>query len=495
MKKPPKRKTKSKRLVAVAAPKRSRVSIKLGRTKKAIAHLLESDWYAARRGTCAALSAREIVSGVIPKDRQLTGMLLAPFAIVTIGLTMSLALQERLSLKELISQRLPVYLHSAGTALPALASVAPLTAIVASNPTAKIASVGAAKFTPAAVVANSAVSLAQPTAARPDDIALWPAALAVAHPSASPPAVGATPGELANLRSTAVDGLNLASVDDHPAVLRAAPFAPVPAVQDLVVSSIAAEIAATEAAFVSAAARPSRCSLDEAVQSAASLRQNGLTPASTGFGAALARAAESQTSDLVIYNDSYRKISYPLGDVSGLFGVCTDVVIRAYRTLGVDLQALVHQARGRRSDPSIDHRRVETLRRFLAAYGAKLPVSEFADDYWPGDIVTYSRPQNRHGQSHIAIVAERIGPSGHPMIVHNRGWGPQLEDALFVDEMTGHYRYAPAAAQLAGPADAADIAPERRMARGIIRLKRAAISGKRLSANSPAHHVSLETSR
>lgn len=489
MKKPPKRKTKSKRPWAVAAPARSRVSIKLGRTKKAIAHLLVSDRYAARRGTCRALSAREIVGGVIPQDRQLAGLLLAPFAIMTIGLGVSLALKERLSLKELIAQRPPVYLHNAGTALAALPPVAPSVVMAANSKTTKISS--AAKFTSPAVVANSIASLQPASAARPGDVVIQSEALNVAHSSAPPRAVGSTPGEIETVRSAAVDGLSLAIGDDQPAGLRAAPLAP--ASLDLALASIAAEIAATEAAFAPAAARPSRCSLDEAVQSVASHRPDGLMPATTGFGTALARAAESQASDLVIYNDSYRQISYPLGDVSGLFGVCTDVVIRAYRALGVDLQALVHQARGRRSDPSIDHRRVETLRRFFAVYGAKLTASDFADDYWPGDIVTYSRPQNRHGQSHIAIVADRIGPSGHPMIVHNRGWGPQLEDALFVDEMTGHYRYAPAAAQLAGPADAADIAPERTMARGLIRLKRAAISAKRLSPNAPVHKASLET--
>ena len=67
-------------------------------------------------------------------------------------------------------------------------------------------------------------------------------------------------------------------------------------------------------------------------------------------------------------------------------------------------------------------------------------MTDFAEDYQPGDVVTYHRPQNQHSRSHIAIVSDRLGPSGRPMIVHNRGWGPQLEDGLFVDEITGHYR-------------------------------------------------------
>jgi uncharacterized protein YijF (DUF1287 family) len=159
------------------------------------------------------------------------------------------------------------------------------------------------------------------------------------------------------------------------------------------------------------------------------------------FGVALAAAAVRQVGDLVIYNASYRRIAYPMGDVAPLFGVCTDVVVRAYRALGIDLQALVHEARVGTGDRNIDHRRVEVVRRFLARQGQSLPHSDLADDYMPGDIVTYHRPQNRSSTAHIAIVTDILAPSGRPMIVHNRGWGPQLEDALFVDRITGHYRY------------------------------------------------------
>ncbi len=165
----------------------------------------------------------------------------------------------------------------------------------------------------------------------------------------------------------------------------------------------------------------------------------GLTPAA--FGLALASAAREQTHDLVIYNDKYRAISYPLGDVQPLYGVCTDVIIRAYRVLGIDLQQRVHEARIGGGDISIDHRRTETLRRFFARFGHTVPATTFAEDYRPGDIVTYNRPQNRHSRSHISIVSDVVAPSGRYMIVHNRGWGPQLEDGLFVDEITGHYRY------------------------------------------------------
>lgn len=159
------------------------------------------------------------------------------------------------------------------------------------------------------------------------------------------------------------------------------------------------------------------------------------------FGERLAIAAASQIKHFVIYDDKYRQISRAGGDVPALYGVCTDVVVRAYRALGVDLQTLVQASRLGAGDPNIDHRRTETLRRFLARYGQSLAITPFGEDYKPGDIVTYWRPQNSGSRSHIALVAAERGPSGRPMIIHNRGWGPQMEDGLFVDRITGHYRY------------------------------------------------------
>jgi uncharacterized protein YijF (DUF1287 family) len=130
-----------------------------------------------------------------------------------------------------------------------------------------------------------------------------------------------------------------------------------------------------------------------------------------------------------------------MGDIASLHGTCTDVVIRAYRALGVDLQQLVHEFRSGRGDRNIDHRRTETLRRFFTAQGASLPVTAFPEDYLPGDIVTYHRPFGRISNAHIAIVSDRLSASGRPMVIHNRGFGPQLEDALFADRITGHFRF------------------------------------------------------
>jgi uncharacterized protein YijF (DUF1287 family) len=159
------------------------------------------------------------------------------------------------------------------------------------------------------------------------------------------------------------------------------------------------------------------------------------------FGLALAAAARRQLEDFVIYNDRYIRMKYPMGDVHPMYGVCTDVLIRAYRTLGIDLQELVQTTKTGSGDPNIDHRRVDTLRKFFSRFGENLPISTFAEDYRPGDIVTYWRPQNRHSRTHIAIVSDQTAPSGRPLIIHNRGWGPQQEDGLFVDEITGHYRF------------------------------------------------------
>jgi uncharacterized protein YijF (DUF1287 family) len=122
--------------------------------------------------------------------------------------------------------------------------------------------------------------------------------------------------------------------------------------------------------------------------------------------------------------------------------VCTDVVVRAYRALGIDLQRLVHEARIGSGDTNIDHRRVQVLQRFFARYGERLPVTGNPRDYLPGDLVTYHLPDGWFSKAHIAIVSDRTAPSGAPFLIHNRGWGVQLEDWLFAERIIGHYRYA-----------------------------------------------------
>jgi uncharacterized protein YijF (DUF1287 family) len=227
--------------------------------------------------------------------------------------------------------------------------------------------------------------------------------------------------------------------------------------------------------------RTSRVALGQSVADQAS--------GSEDFGVRLAQAARAQTKDLVIYNARYQSIAYPLGDLPGFYGACSDVIIRAFRAVGVDLQQLVQQSHVGHGDRSIDHRRTETLRRFFARQGASLEVTPFPEDYKPGDVVTYYRPFSRVSNAHIAVVSDVLAPTGRPMIVHNRGWGPQLEDALFIDRITGHYRFVPKPA--AEPAKVAAGEGPRRLIRGrqVGRAKTTVVRGSlRVSAVRIARH-------
>ena len=164
----------------------------------------------------------------------------------------------------------------------------------------------------------------------------------------------------------------------------------------------------------------------------------------------LVAAAIAQAATRVTYDGSYRRIPYPGGDVPPSIGVCSDVVIRAYRAIGIDLQVEVHEDMVRafraypqlwgmaRPDANIDHRRVPNLQTYLRRRGAALPVSRGPGAYLPGDLVTWMLPGNL---PHIGIVTGRKTASGTPMIVHNIGRGPEVEDMLFAFPITGHFRY------------------------------------------------------
>ena len=165
----------------------------------------------------------------------------------------------------------------------------------------------------------------------------------------------------------------------------------------------------------------------------------------------LIEAAMAQTKRPVVYDGSYRIIPYPNGDVPPTIGVCTDVVIRAYRAIGIDLQKSVHEDMRAafaaypktwglaRPDANIDHRRVPNLETFFTRQGSALGVSRDGADYAAGDLVTWRLPG---GLPHIGIATDRRSPNGaRPLIVHNIGRGPELEDMLFAFEVAGHYRY------------------------------------------------------
>lgn len=171
----------------------------------------------------------------------------------------------------------------------------------------------------------------------------------------------------------------------------------------------------------------------------------------------LVAAAVARTEVSVRYDGSYVAIPYPGGDVPDDRGVCTDVVIRAYRAVGVDLQQRVHEDMRRafddypsralwgleRPDPNIDHRRVPNLQAYFRRAGAEVPVTRDAADYRPGDVVTWLLDGRL---PHIGIVTDRTHPvSGEPLIAHNAGSGTRLDDMLFSHPITGHYRYLPPA--------------------------------------------------
>lgn len=165
----------------------------------------------------------------------------------------------------------------------------------------------------------------------------------------------------------------------------------------------------------------------------------------------LSAAALEITKDRVIYDPAYYSIPYPDGDVPAGRGVCTDVVIRTYRKLGIDLQKEVHQDmkanfgsypkkwRMKRPDTNIDHRRVPNLQKFFTRKGKTLAVSDNSEDYKPGDIFTWKLP---NGLDHIGIVVNKRAKDGKRyLIVHNIGGGQVVEDCLFAWKITGHYQY------------------------------------------------------
>ena len=174
-------------------------------------------------------------------------------------------------------------------------------------------------------------------------------------------------------------------------------------------------------------------------------------PAWAQTGARIASAARGQVGVTTIYDPAYVQLRYPNGDLPMVRGVCADVIVRAFRGIGVDLQAELHNdmARNfaaypkkwglRRPDSNIDHRRVPNLRVFFSRHGTALAVTGLVSDYRPGDLVTWDLSA---GVPHIGIVVDqKSNESGRYMVVHNIGAGPRMEDVLFHWKITGHYRY------------------------------------------------------
>lgn len=159
----------------------------------------------------------------------------------------------------------------------------------------------------------------------------------------------------------------------------------------------------------------------------------------------LVAAARAQVGDR--YVADYVSLRYPGGDVPKGQGACTDVVIRALRAVGYDLQKLVHEDMTRhfalypkkwglrRPDPSIDHRRVPNLRVYFARHAKSLPLNR---DFAPGDIVTWDLTPG--GLTHCGMVSDKKNARGVPWILHNIGPVASEEDRLFAWKLTGHYR-------------------------------------------------------
>lgn len=176
----------------------------------------------------------------------------------------------------------------------------------------------------------------------------------------------------------------------------------------------------------------------------------GYAAVAAAFGSEdLPAVARKQIGVTVSYDPAYIQIKYPMGDVPPDRGVCSDVIIRAFRLLDLDLQKAVHEDMAahfgeypkiwglKRPDKNIDHRRVPNLMKYFERRGWSLPVTRKASDYLPGDLVTCmvggSLP-------HIFIVSDRCNDENEPLIIHNIGAGVQEEEGLFEFPLTGHYR-------------------------------------------------------
>ncbi len=176
------------------------------------------------------------------------------------------------------------------------------------------------------------------------------------------------------------------------------------------------------------------------------------------FSKTLVDAALKRINQTVLYDPAYVKLSYPMGDVANDRGVCTDVVIRAFRGAGVDLQQRVHKDMranfskypkrwgAKTTDKNIDHRRVPNLRVFFKRHGQSLKVTNNPMDYKAGDLVTWDLKGKKccgfARLAHIGVVTHKRSVDGkRPLIVHNIGSGTQLQDILFTYTITGHYRY------------------------------------------------------
>ncbi|MGH8027504.1 MAG: DUF1287 domain-containing protein [Pseudoxanthomonas sp.] len=178
------------------------------------------------------------------------------------------------------------------------------------------------------------------------------------------------------------------------------------------------------------------------------------TAASTAAAVApsppLVDAARRQIGVTLLYDPAYVEMPYPGGDVPAGRGVCTDVVVRALRMQGLDLQRAIHEDMRahfaeyprnwglKEPNPSIDHRRVPNQMRWFEREGWSQPITASADNYAGGDIVAWKLAGS--GLLHIGILSDRKSRAGIPLAIHNIGNGTQEDDLLFKHTIIGHYR-------------------------------------------------------
>lgn len=166
-------------------------------------------------------------------------------------------------------------------------------------------------------------------------------------------------------------------------------------------------------------------------------------------GVPLVDKAREQIGVTTSYDPAYRKLSYPGGDVPKETGVCSDVVVRAFRGVKIDLQKEIHEDMTRtfdeyprkwglkRPDRNIDHRRVPNLMTYFKRQGWSVTGGKTTKDFRAGDVVAWDLGG---GVTHIGIVSDRRSREGTPLIIHNIGRGTQEEDILFQSDIIGHYR-------------------------------------------------------
>jgi uncharacterized protein YijF (DUF1287 family) len=165
--------------------------------------------------------------------------------------------------------------------------------------------------------------------------------------------------------------------------------------------------------------------------------------------------AKKTAVNAAAYGAGYISIEYPMGDVPREVGVCTDVIIRAMRNAGIDLQAEVHRDIGRaraaygrtikgKGDTNIDHRRVRTILPWFKRHwdARAIALDDAADPYRPGDVIFMDTFPSKSGPDHIGIVSDTIGESGHPLVINNwtDGYHTQEMDLLGFVPVTHRFR-------------------------------------------------------